>query len=81
MFLSSELHHIRHLLRRENRLRLALSAGLFFFFLLHVTPRVPHSPSLHLFADMRTLLAGPWSIYARIENSPFFYSFLVSLIE
>ncbi|KAJ4765976.1 Alkaline phytoceramidase (APHC) [Rhynchospora pubera] len=58
MSLTSEFNQLRHLLRRENRFRLALSAALFFVVLLLVTPRVPHSPSLHLFADMRTLLAG-----------------------
>ncbi|KAJ3694100.1 hypothetical protein LUZ60_009580 [Juncus effusus] len=47
-----------HLFRRENRLRLFFSGGLLFIILLLVTPRFPHDPSLHLFADMRTLLAG-----------------------
>jgi hypothetical protein len=49
------------LLRRENHRRRALAGGavLASALLLVATPRLRHSPALHLFADMRNLLGVP----------------------
>ena len=49
------------LLRRENHRRRALAGGavLASALLLVATPRLRHSPALHLFADIRNLLGVP----------------------
>ncbi|XP_072998545.1 uncharacterized protein [Typha latifolia] len=52
-------HLVPPLLRRENRAKLFLYAAFLSLLLILVTPRIPHSPSLHLFADMRNFLGVP----------------------
>lgn len=57
MSLTAEHHHL--LLRRENRHRFVGGALLLWAFLMLATPRIPHSPAHHLFADMRNFLGVP----------------------
>ncbi|XP_073116655.1 uncharacterized protein [Elaeis guineensis] len=47
------------LVKRENRVRVWGGALLLFVFVMVATPRIPHSPALHLFADMRNFLGVP----------------------
>uniref|UniRef100_A0A1D1Z834 Membrane progestin receptor alpha n=1 Tax=Anthurium amnicola TaxID=1678845 RepID=A0A1D1Z834_9ARAE len=45
--------------RRENRWRVWGGAALLFLFFMAATPKIPHSPRHHLFADMRNFLGVP----------------------
>ncbi|KAG0500525.1 hypothetical protein HPP92_000597 [Vanilla planifolia] len=48
-----------HILHRENRLRLCGAIALVGLILMVITPRIPHSPTHHFFADMRNFLGVP----------------------
>ncbi|XP_020699687.1 uncharacterized protein LOC110111958 [Dendrobium catenatum] len=47
------------ILQRENRLHLCCVAALIALIILVATPRIPHSPNQHMFADMRNFLGVP----------------------
>ncbi|WOK93882.1 hypothetical protein Cni_G02583 [Canna indica] len=49
----------KQLRRPENRGLLLTAVILLWLLLMLVTPRIPHTPSLHLFADMRNFLGVP----------------------
>ncbi|XP_020593472.1 uncharacterized protein LOC110033745 isoform X1 [Phalaenopsis equestris] len=48
-----------HILQWENRLHLCCVATLIGLILLVATPTIPHSPTQHIFADMRNFLGVP----------------------
>ncbi|XP_042447562.1 uncharacterized protein LOC122032344 [Zingiber officinale] len=50
---------LQQLQRRENRGRVWAAAILLWLLLMLATPRIPRTPSLHLFADMRNFLGVP----------------------
>ncbi|KAJ6793956.1 Uncharacterized protein M6B38_221450 [Iris pallida] len=58
MQFSSSNHHNFFLLR-ENRSLLIVAVLFLFVLIMATTPRVPHSPAHHLFADMRNFLGVP----------------------
>ncbi|PKA63439.1 hypothetical protein AXF42_Ash005334 [Apostasia shenzhenica] len=54
-----QLSSYAHMLRCANRLQLCYGFTLVGLFLLVTTPRIPHSPNHHFFADMRNFLGVP----------------------
>ncbi|XP_020097222.1 uncharacterized protein LOC109716288 [Ananas comosus] len=76
------LVHLSRLLRRERGARLWLGAALvslLILLLLLLAPRIPHSPSLHIFADMRNFLGVPNTLNV-LTSFPFLLVGVPSLV-
>ncbi|KAK1312884.1 hypothetical protein QJS10_CPA07g01026 [Acorus calamus] len=74
---NDETHHKR--IFRGNRLHICVGAFLVWPSFMLVTPRIPHSPSLHVFADMRNFLGVPNTLNV-ISNFPFLVVGVVGLV-
>lgn len=79
MSFTAEHHHHLLLLRKENRCRVVGGAVLLWAFLMLATPRVPHSPAHHLFADMRNFLGSQSATSISSNLYPWFDLFKNSL--
>ncbi|KAF6140061.1 hypothetical protein GIB67_001802 [Kingdonia uniflora] len=70
---------MNHHLPRINKTRLWAGGILCFIFLMFASPKIPHSPKHHVFADMRNFLGVPNTLNV-ISNFPFLIVGILGLV-